>query len=147
MLLVGGLDAWKQEFGDDDVNRGLSSSSSSVPVLNGGISRSSSSSSMPYSSPPYVRSRSGTESLIPSSFASKELGALNEGPRLPPSAETSPGPSYTLPQPSEGPNGFGSDSKPLDRHTVINGLPPSLNRTDLVCTSSYRRVNSLLRLV
>jgi hypothetical protein len=134
MLLVGGLDAWKREFGDGEVDHGLSSNGSSVPVINGGISRSSSSSSMRYTSPVYVRNRSGTESSLSSSFTTKELGALNEGSRLPLPAETSPGSSYTLSQPSEGINGLGNDSKPLNRPTTVNGHPPSLNRTDLVRT-------------
>ena len=121
MLLVGGLDAWKREFGDDEVDRGVSSSGSPAPVINGGISSSSSSSSMRYTSPPYVRNRSGTESSLSSSFNSRELGALNESPRLPPSTEPSPGPSRPLPQ------------------------PLSSNRTDIVCVSPYHCWNSLLR--
>ncbi|KAF9648660.1 cysteine proteinase [Thelephora ganbajun] len=132
MLLVGGLDAWKREFGDGGVDRDVSSNGSPVPVLNGGISSSSSSSSMRYTSPPYVRNRSGTESSLSSSFTGRDLGTLNESPRLPLSTETSPGPLYTLPQPSGGINGFGSDSKLFDRHVVANGHPPSSNRTDPV---------------
>lgn len=139
MHLVGGLDAWKREFGDGEVNRGVSSSGPPAPVLNGGISSSSSSSSIRYTSPPYVRNRSGTESSLSSSFTSRDLGALNENPRLPPSTEPSPGTSYTLPQPSEGINGLGSDSKPFNRHAMINGRPPSSNRTDIVCVSFYNR--------
>ena len=138
MLLVGGLDAWKREFGDSEVDRDLSSVGSSVTVLNGGISRSSSSSSTPYASPPYVRNGSSAESSLPSSFTTRELGALNGGSRLPPSTETSPGPSYTLPQPSEGINGFGSDSKLLSRPVIVNGRPPTSNRPDLVCTPPSR---------
>jgi len=135
MLLVGGLDAWKREFGDSEVDRGVSSSGSPAPVLNGGISSSSSSSSMRYTSPPYVRNRSGTESSITPSITSKDLGALNESPRLPPLTEPSPGPSYTLPQPSEGTNSSGSGSNPFNRHAAVNGRPPSSNRTDIVCVS------------
>ena len=131
MLLVGGLDAWKQEFGDDGVDRGVSSSGSLTPVLNDGISSSSSSSSMRYTSPPYVRNRSGTESSLSSSFTSSDLGTLNESPRLPPSVEPSPGPSRTLPQPPERIDGFGGDSKLFNQ--MVNGQPPPLNRTDPVC--------------
>lgn len=145
MLLVGGLDAWKRELSDGEVDRGLSSNGSSLPALNGGISRSSSSSSMPYTSPPYVRTRSGTESSLSSSFTSRELGVLNESSRLPPSAETSPGPSYTMPQPSESINGFGSDSKLLSRPIMVHGRPSSSSRTDLVRTPPYRCVNSSLK--
>ena len=134
MLLVGGLDAWKREFGDSEVDRGLSSHGSSVPILNGGISRSSSSSSMRFASPPCVRNRSGTESSLSLSFITKESGALNEGSRLPLPAETSPGPSYTFPKPPEGINGFASESKPPNRPVMVNGYPPSPNRADLVCT-------------
>jgi len=132
MLLVGGLDAWKQEF-DDGVNRGVSSSGSLTPVLNGGISSSSSSSSARFTSPPYVRNRSGTESSLSSSFTSSDLGALNESPRLPPSTESSPGLSYPLAQPPEKANGFGSNSELLNRQATVNGHPP--HRTDLVCVS------------
>lgn len=146
MLLVGGLDAWKREFGDSEVDRGLPLNGPSIPALNGGISRSSSSSSMRYVSPPCVRNRSGTESSLSSSFTSRELGALNEGQRLPLSAETSPGTSYTLPQPSESVNGFGSDLKLLNRPVVVNPFSPPSHRTDLVCTPSYRCVNLLLKL-
>ena len=128
MLLVGGLDAWKREFADGGVDRGVSSSGSITPVLNGGIS-SSSSSSTRYTSPPYVRNRSGTESSLSSSFTSSDLGALNESPRSPPSTEHSPGLSYTL----EGANGFGSNSELSNRQVVENGRPPPLHRTDLVC--------------
>jgi len=136
MLLVGGLDAWKREFGDGEVDRGVSSGGSPAPALNGGISSSSSSSSMRYSSPPYVRNRSGTESSLSTSFT-RDLGALNENPRLPPSTQPSPGPSYTLPQPSESVNSIGSDTNPFNRHIVANGRPPSSNRTDVVCVSLY----------
>ena len=146
MLLVGGLDAWKREFGDDGADRGVSSSGSLTPVLNGGISSSSSSSSMRYTSPPYVRNRSGTESSLSSSFTSCDLGALNEGPRSSPSMEPSPGPSYTLPQPSEGTNGFGSSSEVFNRQAVVNGRPPPLHRTDPVCVSSCQNFCSSLRL-
>ena len=145
MLLVGGLDAWKREFGDSEVDRGLSSNASPMLVLNGGISRSSSSSSIRHISPPCVRKRSGTESSLSSSFTTRELGALNEGSRLPLPAETSPGPSYTLPKPPEGINGFGSDSNLLNRPVMVNGHPPSTNRTDLVCTVRSLP-NSLLKL-
>lgn len=134
MLLVGGLDAWKREFGDDEIDRGISSSGSLTPVLNGGISSSSSSSSMRYTSPPYVRNRSGTESSLSSSFTSSDLGTLNGSPRLSPSVESSPGPLYTLPQPFDGTNGSGSDSKPFNRQ-VVNSHSPSLNRSDVVCIS------------
>jgi len=148
MLLIGGLDAWKREFGDYQVDRGVSSSGLSVPVLNGGIS-SGSSSSIRYASPPSVRDRSGTEPPLFSSATSRVLGALNKSPRLPPPTEPSPGPSCTLPQPSEGINGFGSDSNPFDRHVAVNGRPPSPNRTDLVCISFrvYHRWGSPLRFV
>lgn len=141
MLLVGGLDAWKREFGDAEVNRGVSSSGSPAPALNDGISSSSSSSSMRYTSPPYVRNRSGTESSLSLSSTSRDLGALNETPRLTPSTEPSPGPSHNLPQLPEGINGFGSDSKLFNRHTATNGRPFSSNRTDLVCVSFYHRCN------
>lgn len=140
MLLVGGLDAWKRDIGDSEVDRGVPSNGSPVPALNGGISSSSSSSSVRYTSPPYVRNRSGTESSLSTSFTSRELGALNQSPRLPPSTEPSPGPSYTLPQPSESINGFGNDSK-FNRPAVINSRSPSSNRTDLVRTSLYHYIN------
>lgn len=139
MLLVGGLDAWKREFGDAEVDRGVSSSGSPAPGQNVGISSSSSSSSMRYTSPPYLRNRSGTESSLSSSFTSRELGALNENSRSPPPTQPSPGPSYTRPQPSEGINSFGSDTNPFNRHVMANGRPPS-NRTDPVRVSfCYRR--------
>lgn len=141
MLLVGGLDAWKREFGDAQVNRGVSSSGSPVPALNGGISSSSSSSSMRHASPSYVRNRSGTESSLSLSFTGKDLGALNETPRLPPSTEPSPGTSHTLPQLPEVINGLGNDSKLFNRHATTNSRPPSSNRTDLVCVSLYHRCN------
>jgi hypothetical protein len=144
MLLVGGLDAWKREFGDGEVDLGVSSGGSPTPALNGGISSSSSSSSMRYTSPPYVRNRSGTESSLSSSFTSRELGVLNESPRLPPSTAPSPGLSYTLPKPPEGITGFGSDSKPFNHSVTVNGhLPPS-NRTDLVCILPQFYMKSLL---
>ena len=141
MFLVGGLDAWKREFGDAEVSRGVSSGGSPTPALNGGISSSSSSSSMRYASPSYVRNRSGTESSLSVSFTGRDLGALNETPRLPPSTEPSPEPSHTLPQLPEGIDGFGSDSKLFNRYTVTNGRPPSSNRTDIVCISLYHRCN------
>ena len=149
MLLVGGLDAWKREFDDGGIDRGVSSSGSQTPVLNGGISSSSSSSSTRYTSPPYVRNRSGTESSLSSSFTSSDLGALNESPRLPPSTEPSPGPSYTLTQSPEGANGFGSNPEFFNRQAMVNGRPPplSLHRTDLVCVSSCHRWSSSLNLV
>ena len=147
MLLVGGLDAWKLEFDDGGVDRGVSSSGSLTPVLNGGISSSSSSSSMRYTSPPYVRNRSGTESSLSSSFTSSDLGALNESPRSPPSTEPSPGLSYTLTRPPEGTNGSGSNPEFFNRQVMENGRPPPLHRTDLVCVSSCHRWNSSLRFV
>ena len=149
MLLIGGLDAWKRELGNGEVYRGLSSNGSSVPALNGGISRSSSSSSMRYTSPPYVRSRSGTESSLSSSLTNTELelGILNDGSRLPPSAENSPGPSYPLSQSSEGINNFWIDPKLSNCPVTVNGRPPSSNRVDLVCTQPLSCLNSLLRLV
>ena len=137
MLLVGGLDAWKRELGDVEVNQGVPSTGSPAPVLNGGISSSSSTSSMRYTSPPYVRNRSGTEPSISSGLAGRELGALNETPRSPPLTEPSPGPSHALTQPPEIINGFGTDSKPLTRYAVTNGRPPISNRTDLVSVSPY----------
>jgi len=147
MLLVGGLDAWKREFGDGEVDRGVSSRGSPAPTLNGGISSSSSSSAMRYTSPLYVRNRSGTESSLSSSFTSRDLGALNETQRSPPSTEPTPGPSYTPPRPSEGVNSPGRDSNPFNRHVVANGRPPSSNRTDLVCVSLYYCGNPVLRFV
>lgn len=147
MLLVGGLDAWKRQFGDGGVERSVSPNGSPVPPLSSGISSSSSSSSMRYTSPSYVRNRSGTESSLSSSFTSRDLSALNETSRLPPSTAPLPGPSYTLPQQSEGINGLGSDPKLSSRHVMANGRPPSLNRTDLVCTSLIHRMNSFLKLV
>lgn len=134
MLLVGGLDAWKREFGDAGLDRGVSSGGSSIPALNGGISSSSSSSSIRFTSPPYVRNRSGTESSLSSSFTSRELGTLNENSRSPPSTEPSPGPSYTSPQPSEGFNVV-NGKNPFNRSVMANGRPSSSNRTELVCTS------------
>jgi len=147
MLLVGGLDAWKRDFGDCELDRGVSSSGSPAHVLNGGISSSSSSSSMRYTSPPYVRNRSGTEPPLTSSTTGRDLGTLNESPRLPPPTEPSPGSSYALPQPSEGINGFGSGSNPFNRHVAVNGRPPFSNRTDPVRVSLYHRWKPLLRLV
>jgi len=146
MLLIGGLDAWKREFGDREVDRGISSSGSPAPALNGGIA-SGSSSSMRYASPPYVCSGSGTEHTHFLSATSRVLGALNENPRLPPPTEPSPGPSCTLPQPSEGINGFRRGSKAFNRRVVINSRPLSPDRTDLVCASFYYRLKLLLRLV
>lgn len=137
MLLVGGLDAWKREFGDGELNQGVPSNGSPTPVLNGGISSSSSTSSTRYTSPPYVRNRSGTEPSISSSLTSRDLGALNETSRSPPSTEPPPGPSHTLTQPPESINGFGSDSKPLAPYAVTNGRPQISNRTDLVCVSPF----------
>jgi len=147
MLLVGGLDAWKQEFGDGGADGGVSSSGSLTPVLNGGISSSSSSSSTRYTSPPYVRNRSGTESSLSSSFTSSDLGALNDGPRLSPSIEPSPGPSYTLPRLPVGTNGLGSSSELLNRQALVNSRPQPLHRTDLVCVSPCHLESSLLSLV
>ena len=146
MLLVGGLDAWKREF-CDEVDRGSSSNGSSTPVLNGGISSSSSSSSMRYTSPPYVRNRSGTESSPPLSSTSRDLGALNESPRLPPSTEPSPGSSYTLPQLFEGTNGLRSDPKLFNPQMVGGARPSSSNRPDFVCTPLCHRRNSPLNLI
>lgn len=146
MLLVGGLEAWKRDIGDTEVDQGGSSNGSPVPALNGGISSSSSSSSVRYTSPPYVRNRSGTESSLSSSYTNRELGALNENSRLPPPAEPPLGPSYTLPQPSEGINGFGGDSKSFNHPVTVNGRSPSSNRTDFVRTS-LRRSTSLYSLI
>ena len=145
MLLVGGLEAWKREFGDDGVTQGTSSSGSQTPVLNGGISSSSSSSSMRYASPSYVRNRSGTESTLSSSFTSSDLGALNENPPLPPSMEPSPAPSYILPQPSEG--GFRRGSDPFNRQVAVSSRSPPLNKTDFVRAPFCHHRISLLRLV
>jgi hypothetical protein len=144
MLLVGGLQAWKRDIGNSEVNRGVSINGSPVPVLNGGISSSSSSSSVRHTSPPYVRNRSGTETSLSSSYTSRELGALNESSRLPLRTEPSLGPSYTLPQPSEGLNGFGSDSKLFSRPAMANGHPPSTNRTDLVRPLLHRCITSFM---
>ena len=113
----------------------VSSVGSSVTVLNGGISRSLSSSSMPYASSPYIRNGSDAEPSLPSSLT-RELGAQTgvHGCHL--QRKLLWDPLTTLPQPFKGINGF-------VRRDNAAGRQPHTNSHGLQCKKIHRVFVSL----